>query len=113
VGETALPRRAREAFLDRADQAGRAVGDDQQRIGQAAPSYVLEELAAARRVLLAPWRQVEKYLMAVRQHTPGGQHRLARLPQMQPLGDAVDKQVDRTRTDRGWQTPRIPPTVVA
>jgi hypothetical protein len=32
--------------------------------------------------------------MAVRQHAPGGQHRLARLPQMQPLGDAVDKQVD-------------------
>ena len=28
--------------------------------------------------------------MAVRQHTPGGQHRLARLPQMQPLGEAVD-----------------------
>ena len=32
--------------------------------------------------------------MAVRQHAPGGQHCLARLPQMQPLGDAVDKQVD-------------------
>ena len=54
--ETALPRRTREAFLDRTDQAGRAVGDDQQRIGQAAPSHVLEELAAARRVLLASWR---------------------------------------------------------
>jgi hypothetical protein len=32
--------------------------------------------------------------MTVRQHTPGGQHRLARLPEMQPLGEAVDKQVD-------------------
>src|SRR5262245_6954742 len=64
--------------------------------GQASPSHVLEELAAARRVLLAPWRQVEKHLMAVRQHAPGGQHRLARLPQMQPLGDSVDKQ-DRSR----------------
>jgi len=33
VGETALTRRAREAFLDRADQARGAVADDQQRIG--------------------------------------------------------------------------------
>jgi hypothetical protein len=32
---------------------------NQQRIGQAAPSHVLEELAAGRRVLLAPWRQVK------------------------------------------------------
>jgi hypothetical protein len=32
--------------------------------------------------------------MAVRQYTPGGEHRLARLPQMQPLGKAVDEQVD-------------------
>jgi hypothetical protein len=32
--------------------------------------------------------------MAVRQYSPGGQHRLARLPQMQPLGEAVDEQVD-------------------
>jgi hypothetical protein len=30
VGEAALPRRAREAFLDRADQVRRAVGNDQQ-----------------------------------------------------------------------------------
>jgi hypothetical protein len=49
----------RQIILDRAEQAGRAVGDDQQRIGQAAPSHVLEELAAGRRVLLAPWRQVK------------------------------------------------------
>jgi hypothetical protein len=32
--------------------------------------------------------------MGVRQYTPGGEHRLARLPQMQPLGKAVDEQVD-------------------
>ena len=49
----------RQIILDRAEQAGRAVGDDQQRIGQAAPSHVLEELAAGRRVLLAPWRQAK------------------------------------------------------
>jgi hypothetical protein len=33
VGKAALAHRARETFLDRADQARRAVGDDQQRIG--------------------------------------------------------------------------------
>src|SRR5262245_30402420 len=30
-----------------------------QKIGQASPSHLLEELAAGRRVLLAPWRQVK------------------------------------------------------
>src|SRR5262245_8688540 len=71
VGETALPRRAREAFLDRADQAGRAVGDDQQRIGQAAPSHVLEELAAARRKQAWPpgacWRTAIRCFFTWRQ----------------------------------------------
>ncbi len=52
---------------------------------------VVEELAAARRVLLAPRCQVQQHPMAVRQHTPGGQYRLARLPEMQPLGEALDK----------------------
>src|SRR5262249_4248170 len=49
----------RQIILDRAEQARRAVADDQQRIREAAPSHVLEELAAGRRVLLAPGRQVK------------------------------------------------------
>src|SRR5262245_24874677 len=59
VGRVGGDSSLRQIILDRAEQAGRAVGDDQQRIGQAAPSHVLEELAAGRRVLLAPWRQVK------------------------------------------------------
>src|SRR5436309_155426 len=37
---------------------------------KAASAQVLEELAAARRVLLAPWCQVQHHLMTVRQHAP-------------------------------------------
>ena len=59
VGRVGGDSSLRQIILDRAEQAGRGVGDDQQRIGQAAPSHVLEELAAGRRVLLAPWRQVK------------------------------------------------------
>ena len=58
------------------------------------PAHILEKLLAARRVLFGPRRQVQQRLFAVRQNTPGSQDRLARLPQMQPLGNAIDKQVD-------------------
>ena len=44
-------------------------------------------------VLLGSWRQMQQRLFAVRKNTPGGQHRLPRLAQMQPLGNPVDKQV--------------------
>jgi len=37
---------------------------------------------------------VQQRLLAVRQDAPGCQYRLARLSQMQPLGDAVDKQIE-------------------
>src|SRR5438552_6613219 len=44
--------------------------------------------------LLGARRQVQQRLLAVRQKAPGRQHCLAWLAQMQPLGNAVDKQVD-------------------
>jgi hypothetical protein len=36
---------------------------------------------------------MKQHLMAVRQHAPGGEHCLARLPEMQPLGKPVDEQI--------------------
>src|SRR5262249_18279197 len=62
-------------------------------IGQAAPAHIVEEFPAARRVFLGPWRQVQQRLLAVREDAPRGQHRLARLAQMQPLGNAIDEQI--------------------
>ena len=36
---------------------------------------------------------MQQRLLAVRQDPPGGQHRLTRLAQMQPLGNTIDKQI--------------------
>jgi hypothetical protein len=57
VRQAALTDRARQAFLDGADDPGRPVARYQQRIGQAATAHILEKLATARRVLLSPRRQ--------------------------------------------------------
>src|SRR4051812_13517180 len=43
VCETALSRRAREALLDRSDDARSAVRDHEQRIAEATAAHVLEE----------------------------------------------------------------------
>jgi hypothetical protein len=94
VRQAALAEAAREALLDRPDHAGRAVAHHQQRIGQAAPAHVLEELAAARRVLVRARRQVQQRLLAVGQDAPRRQHRPTRLAEMQSLRNAVDEQVD-------------------
>jgi hypothetical protein len=67
VRQAALANRARQAFLDRADHAGRPVAGHQERVGQAAPTDVLKELLAARGVLLGPRRQMQQRLLAVRQ----------------------------------------------
>ena len=53
MSEAALTRGARQAFFDRADHTQRPVTDHQQRVRQLTPAYVVEELPAARRVLLA------------------------------------------------------------
>jgi hypothetical protein len=42
---------------------------------------------------LVPGARCKQRLLAVPQNAPGCQHRPARLSQMQPLGNAVDKQV--------------------
>ena len=57
-----LPQRPGETALGGANEAGRAVGNDEQRIGQAAPLEILEERRAARRVLLGARRKVEEDL---------------------------------------------------
>jgi hypothetical protein len=44
MNKTPLTQRLGEGLLDRGDQAGRAVGDDQQRAGQAAAGEIGEEV---------------------------------------------------------------------
>ena len=52
--ETALPRGAREAFLDRAYDARSAVRDDEQRVAEATAAHVLEEGPNRLGILLDP-----------------------------------------------------------
>src|SRR5580704_4290312 len=54
VRQAALTKRARQAFLDGADDPGRPVAGNQQRVGQAAPAHILIELLTAGDVLLVP-----------------------------------------------------------
>ena len=75
VRQAASTQRSREALLDRSDHAWRPVARPQ-RIRQAAPPHVLEELAAARRVFLGVGRDVQQRLLAVRQNAPRRQHRV-------------------------------------
>jgi hypothetical protein len=93
VRQAALAQGAREALLDGANDARRPVAHHQQRIRQAAPAHVLEELAAARRVLFGAGREVQQSFLAIDQNAPRRQYRLAWLAQMQPLGDPVDEQI--------------------
>ena len=59
VREAALSLRAREARLDRLDDAGRPVTDHQQRVAQTAGAHVLEERAHRLGILLRPRHQVQ------------------------------------------------------
>ncbi len=92
--EAALAPRAREAGLDRLDDPGCAVGDDQERIAEAAGAHVLEERAHRLGILLGAGHQVQQDLGPARREAPGGEDRLAPLPRPDALGDAVDEQID-------------------
>ena len=80
MDQAALPERPWEADLDGADQPGRPVRDDEERIRQPAPLEVLEEGRAARGILLRPRGEVEEYLAPVLGNAPGAEDGLARQP---------------------------------
>jgi hypothetical protein len=73
--------------------ARRAIGDHQQRIGEAPALEVFEERRAARRVFLRARSQVQQDLPPVVGQAPRAEHGFAGQPGVQPLSDAVDKQV--------------------
>ncbi len=91
--QAALARRARQAGLDRLDDARRPVAGDQQGIAQAAGAHVLKEGRDRLPVLLRARHQVQQHLAPLGGEAPGGQDRLPALPGTQPLGDAVDEEI--------------------
>src|SRR5262249_59278598 len=93
MDQAALAERARKARLNRADESGRAVGDDEEWIDQAAALEILEEGSAARCVLVRPRREMEQHLVPLLRDTPRAEHRLAGQPHVQALGDAVDEEI--------------------
>jgi hypothetical protein len=90
VDETPLPQGLGEGLLDRGDQAGRAVGDDQQRGGQAA---VGEEVMPGVGALPGAGGQAEERGLAIGGDAPGGQDRLGRGAGVHPEERGVQVQV--------------------
>src|SRR6185312_15146753 len=66
----------------------------QQRITEPSGAKILEERAHRLDVLLGARHEPKEDLATVLADAPGGQHSFATLARSQPLGDAVDEQVD-------------------
>jgi len=73
--------------------AGSSVRDHKQRVGEAAQLHVLEEGRHRLGVLLRARHQMQELLATLAREGPSRQYRLAFLPGLQPLGDAVDEQI--------------------
>jgi hypothetical protein len=76
MDEAFLPQRAREHGLDRRDESGGAVGDDQQRVAQPTLLEPVEELAPRIGALGAAGVEADEHRLAVAGDAPCGEHRL-------------------------------------
>ncbi len=74
--------------------SGRAVRGDEQGIAEASRAQVLEEGAHRLDVLFRTRHQRQQNLAPIGADAPRREHRFAPLARMQPLGDAVDEQID-------------------
>ena len=101
VKQAALALRAREAGLDRLDDAGRAVAVHQQRVAEAVAPH-LEEGGNRLIILLRSRHEVEKKLSSFAGRATGGQNRLAPLARADPLRDAVDITLCVEKTARSF-----------
>jgi hypothetical protein len=63
-------------------------------IAQTAAAHVLEEGGGRLGVFLGAGHQREQFFPTIGREAPGGQHRLAPLSRPDPLGDAVDVEID-------------------
>ena len=80
-------------LLDRGDQPGRAVGDDQHRAGQAAVLQIGQEGVPGVGGLASARRQADEGGLSAGGDAPGGQHRLGRGAGMHPEEAGVQEQV--------------------
>ena len=110
MGEAALTRRAREAGLDRLDDARRTVRDHQQRIAEAACAHVLKEGAHRLRVFLGAGHQVQQDLGTVAVKPPPAPARASGQGGCARRCRPRTGRRCRTPTDRGRRTPGSPPT---
>ena len=90
VREATLARRSGEAFLDRPDDPGRPVADHEQRIPEPSGAQVLEERPRGLDVLLRARHQPQQRFASV----PSCEDGFPPLARPQPLGNAVDEQID-------------------
>jgi hypothetical protein len=100
VDQAALPQRGRPDLLDRADQPGGAVGDDQQRRTQPAGDQVAQEPQAGVGGLGACAIQAEQDRLAVGGDRPGAQHRLGPGAVVVAEVGAVHEHVQRVQADQ-------------
>jgi hypothetical protein len=93
VDQAPLAQRPGVGLLDRGDQPGRPVGDDQQRAGQAAGGQVGEEVVPGVGGLPGAGRQAGERGLALGGDAPRGQHRLGRGARVHPEEAGVQEQV--------------------
>jgi hypothetical protein len=107
VDDAPLAQRLREHLLDRGDQAGRTVGDDQQRAGQAAVFQVGEEVVPGVGRLPGARCQADERGLALGGDAPGGEHRLGRGAGVHAEEAGVQEQVIQRHLIQAAQRPRL------
>ena len=105
--KTALAQRLGVGLLDRGDQPGRAVADDQQRAGQAPVLQIGEEVVPGVGGLAGARRQADERGLAVGGDAPGGQHRLGRGAGVHPEEAGVQEQVIQRDLIQAAPRPRL------
>jgi hypothetical protein len=107
MNKASLTQRLGVDLLDRADQARRAVGDDQQRGRQAAVAQVSEEVFRRVEGLAGARRQADERGLAAGGDAPGGQHRLGRRAGVHPKEASVQEQVVQLHLVQAAGCPRL------
>ena len=107
VDDTSLPQGPGVSLLDGRDQPGRAVGDDQQRGGQAPVLEIGEEVVPGIRRFPGAGGQADEGGLPAGGDAPGGQHRLGRRAGVHPEKAGVQEQVIQRDPVQAAQRPGL------
>ena len=107
MDDTSLPQGPGVSLLDGRDQPGRAVGDDQQRGGQAPVFEIGEEAVPGIGGLARAGGQADEGGLAAGGDAPGGQHRLGRRAGVHPEEAGVQEQVVQRHLLQSAQRPGL------